>query len=125
MRTMVFFEVSEQDIDNIHGRIQLVRMPRSRTIDADALRFGRVVRRLRNQRGWTIRKLATRAGMTAAYLGILEQGGNVPSLSTVLELIEVLNGDIGAVMTELSAARNAPATRSAASPASAGAASGG
>ena len=38
----------------------------------------------------------------------VEQGGNVPSLSTVLELAEVLGADIGEIMRELAAARTAP-----------------
>ena len=83
-------------------------MPRSRTIDPDAQRFGAIVRRLRGQRGWTRKKLATRAGLTPQYVGIVEQGGNVPSLTTVLELLEVLGADPGEVMRELSAARNTP-----------------
>jgi transcriptional regulator with XRE-family HTH domain len=84
-------------------------MPRSRSQDPDALRFGAIVQRLREQRGWTRKKLATRAGLTPQYVSIVEQGGNVPSLTTVLELLEVLGADPGAVMQELSAARNTPA----------------
>ena len=83
-------------------------MPRTSTPNADASRFGAIIRRLRDQRGWTRQKLAQRAGLSAQYLGIVEQGGNVPSLTTVLELIEVLGGDIGEIMRELMAARNAP-----------------
>ena len=41
------------------------------------------------------------------YVGIVEQGGNVPSLTTVLELTEVLGADVAKVIREL-AARNAP-----------------
>jgi transcriptional regulator with XRE-family HTH domain len=83
-------------------------MPRSRVQNPDAVRFGAILCRIREQRGWTRRKLATRAGLTPAYVGIVEQGGNVPSLTTVLELIEVLGADIAEVMRELAAARNAP-----------------
>ena len=81
-------------------------MPQSRTTNADAVRFGAILRRIREQRGWTLRKLATRSGLSAAYVSIVERGGNVPSLTTVLELIEVLGVDIGDVMRELAAARN-------------------
>jgi len=75
----------------------------------DAIRFAAIVRRLREERGWTRQKLATRSGMTPQYVGIVEQGGNVPSLTTILELIEGLGGDIGEVMREVAAARTAPA----------------
>src|SRR5256885_2332692 len=83
-------------------------MPKARTRNADAERFGAILRRLREQRGWTRQKLATRAGMSAQYLGIVEKGGNIPSLTTVLELVEVVGGDIAEVMRELSTARNTP-----------------
>ena len=77
-------------------------------LDLFAVRFGAIVRRLRKSRGWTIDKLARRAGMHPTYVSIVEQGGNVPSLATVLELIEVLGGDIAEIMRELAAARTAP-----------------
>jgi transcriptional regulator with XRE-family HTH domain len=83
-------------------------MPRSQRQDPDAIRFGAIVRRLRDERGWTRKKLAHRAGLTPQYVGIVEQGGNIPSLTTVLELIEVLGADIADVMRELTAARNRP-----------------
>jgi transcriptional regulator with XRE-family HTH domain len=86
-------------------------MPQARTFNADAARFGAIVRRLRTQRGWTLRKLATRSGLSPIYVSIVERGGNVPSLTTVLELIEVLGGDIAEVMRELAAARMQPVSR--------------
>lgn len=73
-------------------------MPRSRVQNLDAIRFGAILRRMREERGWTRLKLATRAGMSAQYIGVLEQGGNIPSLTTVLELIEVLGGDAAEVI---------------------------
>ncbi|MGA8808897.1 MAG: helix-turn-helix transcriptional regulator [Thermoanaerobaculia bacterium] len=83
-------------------------MPRALRIDPDAERFGAILRHLREQRGWTRRKLAQRAGLTPTYVGILEYGGNIPSLPTVLELLEVLGADIADVMRRLAAARTTP-----------------
>jgi transcriptional regulator with XRE-family HTH domain len=83
-------------------------MPRARSTNLDAVRFGAIIRGIRLQRGWTKKKLATRSGMNATYLGIVEEGGNVPSISTVLELTEVLGADVGDVMRQLAAARNPP-----------------
>ena len=77
-----------------------VEMPRSRVVSPDAVRFGAIVERLRVARGWTRKKLLQRAGLTPQYVAIVEQGGNVPSLTTVLELIEVLRGDVAEVMRE-------------------------
>jgi len=78
-------------------------------VSPDAVRFGAIVERLRLARGWTRKKLSQRAGLTPQYVAIVEQGGNIPSLTTVLELIEVLGGDIAEVMRELMVARNSPA----------------
>jgi transcriptional regulator with XRE-family HTH domain len=83
-------------------------MPRAMRIDPDAARFGAILQQLRELRGWTRQKLAQRAGMTPTYIGILEYGGNTPSLPAVLELIEVLDGDIADVMGRLAAARRSP-----------------
>jgi transcriptional regulator with XRE-family HTH domain len=77
-------------------------------IDPDAERFGAILKQLREQRGWTRQKLAQRSGVTPTYIGILEYGGNIPSLPMVLELIEVLGADIGDVMRRLAAARISP-----------------
>lgn len=84
-------------------------MPRAMRIDPDAARFGAILKRLRETKGWTRQKLAQRAGMTPTYIGILEYGGNTPSLPTVLELLEVLGGDIADIMRRLAAARVSPA----------------
>ena len=80
-------------------------MPLGRRYNADADRFGAILRELREQRGWTRQKLAQRAGLAPTYIGVLESGGNVPTISTALELIEVLGGDIGEIMRRLAAAR--------------------
>jgi XRE family transcriptional regulator, regulator of sulfur utilization len=83
-------------------------MPRARTYNADAIRFGAMLRQIRMNKGWTLRKLATRSGMNPTYVGIVEEGGNVPSLSTVLELTEVLGADVAEIMRQLARARTAP-----------------
>jgi transcriptional regulator with XRE-family HTH domain len=83
-------------------------MPRSRQPDPDAARFGAILRRERLARGWTIVKLARRSGMHHQYLGVVEAGGNIPSLSTILEVCEVLGADAGAMIREVAEARRMP-----------------
>jgi transcriptional regulator with XRE-family HTH domain len=61
-------------------------MPKSPVRDEDAERFGAVIRRLRQQRGWTILTCARRLGMNANYLGVLEKGGNLLSVRTLFEI---------------------------------------
>lgn len=86
-------------------------MPRSSKISREALRFGAIITRLRKERGWTRAKLAQRSGMNERYLGVLEQGGNDTSLTTIVELCDVLNADIGEVMREVASVRLPAVTR--------------
>lgn len=67
----------------------MIPMPRARVPDEDAVRFGAIVTRLRMERGWTIADLSRFSGLNATWLGVLEQGGNVPSLATIFKLAEV------------------------------------
>ena len=48
--------------------------------------FGTTVRRLRTDRGWTQEDLAHAAGLTTTYVGQVERGDKVPSLTVVLKL---------------------------------------
>jgi DNA-binding XRE family transcriptional regulator len=106
-RAMALLDRNNSLLYNIHGCILSV-MPLSRQTDPDAVRFGAILRRERLARGWTLRKLAQRAGMNAQYLGVVEAGGNIPSLSTILEVCEVLGADAGAMIREVAEARRMP-----------------
>src|SRR5688500_8488385 len=59
-------------------------MPRARSATPDALRFGRLLKNLRLQRGWNLQRFARESQMTATYLGLLERGLNLPSLTAVI-----------------------------------------
>ncbi|HEV8432147.1 MAG TPA: helix-turn-helix transcriptional regulator [Thermoanaerobaculia bacterium] len=48
--------------------------------------FGATVRRIRLARGWTQEDLADAAGLTTTYVGQVERGDKVPSLTVVLKL---------------------------------------
>jgi transcriptional regulator with XRE-family HTH domain len=80
-------------------------VPRSRQPHPDAARFGAALRRARIARGWTITKLAQRAGLNAQYLGVIEAGRNVPTLYVILEVCEVLGVDAGELIREVAIAR--------------------
>jgi transcriptional regulator with XRE-family HTH domain len=82
-------------------------MPPSRTYDQDAVRFGGLVNRLRMERRWTLRYVAKLSGMNATYLGLVERGENVPSLTTILRLAEVMGVSASDLMAEVETARNA------------------
>ena len=61
-------------------------MSRRKKRQPDAERFGAVVRELREQRGWTQEGLAERAEMNASYLGFVERGDNVPTLTIIIQI---------------------------------------
>ncbi|MBV9495690.1 MAG: helix-turn-helix transcriptional regulator [Acidobacteria bacterium] len=76
-------------------------MPRRLTKDPDAKKFGAIVRRLREERGWTQDQLAERAGMNGSYLGFVERGENVPTLTVILLLAQTLSVDPGELVREV------------------------
>jgi transcriptional regulator with XRE-family HTH domain len=56
----------------------------------EAAIFGEIVRRLRKEYDWTQEDLADRAGLTSTYVGQVERGDKVPSLTVVLKLAHAL-----------------------------------
>jgi transcriptional regulator with XRE-family HTH domain len=53
---------------------------------AEAQWFGAAIRRLRAERGLTQAQLAEAASVSSTYLGIVERGENVPTLTVILQL---------------------------------------
>jgi transcriptional regulator with XRE-family HTH domain len=66
-------------------------VPRKFSKDAAGQFFGATVRRLREKHGWTQEELAEHAEMSATYLGFIERGDNVPTLTIILKLAEALH----------------------------------
>ena len=83
-------------------------MPRRYRPDPHASLFGDIIRRLREQRGWTATQLARRAGMNPTYLCFLERGCNIPTLRTVITLSDVLQTNAADVIREVLERRNPP-----------------
>jgi transcriptional regulator with XRE-family HTH domain len=79
-------------------------MTRRRTYDKDAVRFGAIIRRLREAKGWTIIRFGREANMSATYLGYLERGENTPSLTAVLHLAKVLDVEAWTIIAEIEGA---------------------
>ena len=52
--------------------------------------FGRRLRKLREDRGWTQEELADRAGMHFTYIGQIERGVRNPSLVNLYKLAKAL-----------------------------------
>lgn len=70
--------------------------------------FGSTVRRLRLEREWTQEHLADAAGLTTTYVGQVERGAKVASLTVVLRLARGL----GVSPTDLLADFTPPVLRS-------------
>jgi transcriptional regulator with XRE-family HTH domain len=56
----------------------------------EAEKFGAIVRKLREERGLTQDQLAERAGVSATYIGFIERGDNVPTLTIILQVASAL-----------------------------------
>jgi XRE family transcriptional regulator, regulator of sulfur utilization len=68
-------------------------MSRRKERSAEGQRFGDALRRLRNERGLSQERLAEAANLTADYVGFVERGENVPTLTVILKLAGALNVD--------------------------------
>ena len=80
-------------------------MPRAKVAQPDAVRFGSLVKNLRLQHGWNMAEFARQSGMTANYLSSLERGFFLPSLTTILNLAQVLGVDPGDLVRHVAAGR--------------------
>lgn len=76
-------------------------MPKATRRDPNAVRFGSVVTRLREERGWSIAQLARHTNLNSTHLGVLERGGNLPSLSTIIQLGDALGIDGADIVREV------------------------
>jgi transcriptional regulator with XRE-family HTH domain len=70
--------------------VKMQDMPRKYSKDPIGVVFGTTVRRLRERRGWTQEQLAEAAEMSATYVGFVERGENVPTLTILFRLADAL-----------------------------------
>jgi len=62
--------------------------------------FGKRLRQLRRDAGWTQEQLAEAAGITTTYTSDLERGTKVPSLTILLRLSRALAIPVGDLLRE-------------------------
>ncbi len=82
-------------------------MTRTSTPNPDAALFGAIFRQLRVQRGWTIRKCAQRLGINPTHLGVVEAGGNMPSIELLLEVADTFSIEPSTIMRAFEEGRKA------------------
>jgi transcriptional regulator with XRE-family HTH domain len=75
-------------------------MSRRKVRSAEGQRFGDTLRRLRNERGLSQERLAEAANLTADYIGFIERGENVPTLTVLLKLAKALSVDAAELLRE-------------------------
>lgn len=80
-------------------------MSRRKKRQPDAELFGAVVRELREARGWTQEQLAERSEMNASYLGFVERGDNVPTLTIIIQISEGLGVEPADLLREVTKRR--------------------
>lgn len=68
--------------------------------DHDAVCLG-LIKRHRMQRGWTLQQLGAAAGVHPTHLGVIERGGNLPGLKTLLSLAQIFAVDPGDILREM------------------------
>jgi len=61
-------------------------MSRRKVRSPEGLRFGDAMRRARKERGLSQEALAEAANLTADYIGFIERGENVPTLTVILKV---------------------------------------
>jgi transcriptional regulator with XRE-family HTH domain len=81
-------------------------MPRARQPDPDAKLFGEFMFRMRARRGWSLDDLGRHSGMHPDFLGLLERGLNVPSLTTILRIAETFGVPPGEIVDTIQAGRS-------------------
>lgn len=62
--------------------------------------FGKRVRELRTDAGWTQEQLAEAAGITTTYTSDLERGTKVPSLTIVLRISRAFRMSVGDLLSD-------------------------
>lgn len=56
----------------------------------EAIQFGRHLRQIREEKGWTLEQFAEVAKMNELQIGHIERGASDPKLSTILKLAKAL-----------------------------------
>lgn len=62
------------------------------------IQFGKHLRKLREEKGWTQEELADKAGMHFTYIGQIERGIRNPSLVNLERLAKALKIDAGKLL---------------------------
>ena len=76
-------------------------MTKATHVSADAVRFGRIIQRLRMAEGWTIAEFARRSGFNKNHLRTLELGQNMPSIQMLFALADLFRVEAADLVREV------------------------
>ncbi|HVC34843.1 MAG TPA: helix-turn-helix transcriptional regulator [Chloroflexota bacterium] len=71
------------------------------TDEKPARRFGAVVRRLRQSRGWSQDEFAHQCGLHRSYMGAIERGQKVPTITTAQKIAGALGLSLSLLFAEV------------------------
>ena len=74
-------------------------MVKNRLREAIALNVIRMLRQERERRGLSMNEVAQRAGLSHSIVSLVERDLRNPSLDTLLRIAEVLNRDLGKIIS--------------------------
>ena len=69
--------------------------------DPDAVCLGLIIKRHRMQRGWSLQQLGAAINVHPTHVGVIERGGNLPGLKTLLALATVFGVEPGEMLREM------------------------
>lgn len=69
--------------------------------DRDAVCLGLIFKRVRMQRGWTLQQVGAAIGVHPTHVGVIERGGNLPNLKTILSFAQTFGIDPGDILREM------------------------
>jgi len=64
-----------------------------------SMRFGAVIRQMRESRGWSQEHLAGQAGLNRSYMGEIERSAAMPSLASAEKLAQALGVALSALIS--------------------------
>jgi DNA-binding XRE family transcriptional regulator len=85
----------------IASAVTISVMPKAKSLDANAVLFGTIIYRMRTERRWTLEDLGRVSGMNSDWLGVLERGLNVPSLTTILRLADAFGVEAASLVRDV------------------------
>ena len=65
------------------------------------MRFGRLVRRLRSEAGWSQEEFADRVGVHRTYVGAIERGEKTVTIETAAKIARALQMTLAQLFTDL------------------------